>query len=911
MKKMLYSIFALLVCNLASATTYYWIGGTSATSFTSQTLWTTDPVVRTPVGTSGALTIGTTDVFIFDGNNVGGATVVTGAVKLNMSSLNATPFAQLKFINGANVSLGRASTGSSNITLNGDGTSADDLVVDATSTLTLGIDTADHNVQMVFGANATGLISGKVYISPISSTVHTRSYITVPTAGSLVFATGSQCHITDSTVTSGFNASGASSIIFKTGASLYYYSGRSPIGNNSTTQFVVFEPGSNFYIKATNRSYVDGTTLYTSSSWTAGKNFANVYIQNGSTYTSDGAPNKIENFTIDNGCTFITHTSGQTPVLGNLIVEGTFSVPTGSTNGLVMGGNTPQTISGAGSIVVPTFVVCENSDVTLSKNITVNTTTNIVGKINFGTANAISGTSTFISRVNGTAAGVTGTLVAGSYQITGVAGTLSGNTGLTVAGAGIDANTNVVGFSNSNGLLYLSKPILTSGTAVALTFSSVAATLATANPNGFDSLTGCVTVTGTKSFGSGTNYILNAATTHPIGISSTATTSMIVGNITLNASVTTNYNTRVTGTVTLNNGKFTIRPTDTVRVFSGNDIAGFPFSSSKYIVTANSGNNVGVLRIDTFNTVKAFPVGTVTDYLPVKLAPTDFSNFCVSAFQGVTNDATPTGTAFTAGQKTSVVDAVWLINRTKGTGICDVNLYWVSSLEGSDFANFADNQIGISRYDGTNWTTTTALGANNTANFANDTFNVFSAFGVGKLGNLLPVKLSNVNAQVSNNSVNVSWTATNEINIEKYIIEKSIDGRMFSNIGSLISLNNINEKKYSFIENGVAAGNYYYRIVVIGKDGSKQYSNILKISIQTKNAVSVYPNPANNEITIAGITLGSTIQFINILGKIAHQQIVISQAKTIDITQLSTGIWTIKVTQPDGISTTTSFIKIN
>jgi hypothetical protein len=103
-------------------------------------------------------------------------------------------------------------------------------------------------------------------------------------------------------------------VVFKSGSSLYYYSGRSPIGSNQATEFTNFQPGSNLYIRGNNRSYIDGVATYSSSAWTNAKTFANVYlckiIQLGlqMVYLY-----KIENFTIDAGCTFSTHLTGNTP----------------------------------------------------------------------------------------------------------------------------------------------------------------------------------------------------------------------------------------------------------------------------------------------------------------------------------------------------------------------------------------------------------------------------------------------------------------------------------------------------------------------------------------------------------------------------------------------------------------------
>ncbi len=914
MKKVIYTLLFLIATTASYATTYYWIGGlTPSVNYSNNANWTTNPVTRTPVAATGTLVITSTDVLVFDGTNLGGTSVVTGPATVLASG--ADTFGQLKFLNNANITFGRTTTGTTKFTLFGDGTSAPDLIVDATSTLTLGGTISGANVGIILDTvnqNATGSISGNLYMSPLSSNTgpHTASYITAG-AGELVFNSGSACYSSDSTTVSCFNGSTANSVVFKSGASLYYYTGRSPVGKSSTLPFVVFESGSNFYIRGSNVSYVDGTTAYASSSWTSGKTFANVFIQNGATYTADGTVNKIEDFTIDAGCTFFTHLSGQTPVTGNLVVNGALTAPAaGTTNILVLGGNSPQTVSGTGTISVLSFTVCDNSNVALAKNIvTTGTTVNIVGKLDFGATSVISGTASFTSRVAGTAAAATGNTVTGSYQITGASAGLSGLTGLTISGAGIQANTNVIGFGT--GYINLSKPATATATGTALTFASGAATLATANPNGFDSTNGSVTVVGIKSYNSGTNYVINGATTYPFGISSTASAAGIgVGNITLNAAATTNTKIKVAGMLTLNAGKLTIRSSDTVRVLASGDIVGSPFSSTKYIVTDVNGSNSGALRVDSFTVVKLLPIGTAANYLPVTITPsTGYAGFTASVFEGVTADGTLGGTAFTASQKANVVDAVWNVNRVVGSGNTDVTVGWADALEGSNFASLSDAQIGVSRYNSSNWTVANAIAASNTTNTATSTNGSFGPFGVGKSGDILPVKLVNLNASINNNSVAISFDALNETDIEKYAVERSSNGANYSVVGNLPAYNIGGERTYHFTDANVATGTYLYRIAIVDKNGKTSYSQLLKVAISTKLNVSVYPNPANNEIAVSGIVKGSTLQILDISGRIISQQIVNNEAQTINISKLSKGVFVIKTIQPNGVVSNTSFIK--
>ncbi|RZK46532.1 MAG: hypothetical protein EOO94_02550, partial [Pedobacter sp.] len=482
MKKLNFTILLGLLCSLSgfTQTTYYWIGGVGPASFTSDNNWNTQ--LDGSGNSRGVNGSQYTDVLIFDGSNVGGTNPTTGNVFINASS---DTMARMIFQNNINLRFGRSSAGSSSISLQGDGSALPDFVINAGCVVTLG-DLSNFNVRILLGlptvpgSVATGSVSGTLFISPLSQTSHTLSYVTSPAAGAMVFEPGGECHVNDSSSITPFNGSVNNSILFKPGASLHYYGGRSPIGSSGTLQFANFEAGSNFYVKGSNAN-PDGTLIYTGSSWTNQKSLANIFVQNGAIFKADGTIYRIDSVTVDNGASFITHSSGQTPLLGNLVVNGIFGASSGS-NGLVMGGHVPQSISGTGSIDIPNFVVANYSDVTLSSTITVSSSSNIVGKINFGTTGRIAGAGSFTARVASTGASGTGSATAGSYQLSFPAP--SSINGYAVSGPGLSPNTNVIGFGASANLIYLSKPALSSQ-AGTYSFTTDTATLQTANANGF------------------------------------------------------------------------------------------------------------------------------------------------------------------------------------------------------------------------------------------------------------------------------------------------------------------------------------------------------------------------------------------------------------------------------------------
>jgi hypothetical protein len=732
MKRNLLLLLLLTIAGLGySQTTYYWVGGAGPVSFTANANWNTTLDGTGTTRTASAAN----DILIFDGSNIGGTSAATGTV---IATATSASFGQLKLQNGANVNLGRSAAGSATLTLTGDGTAATDLVVEAGCTLTLGSAVYNYDVNMVVTANATAFVSGTVYLSPLSTSVHTRSFITAAAAGNVVFASGSACHITDSTATSGFNASVASGVLFKTGASLYYYTGRSPIGNNSTTQFTNFEPGSNLYFMQSNVSYSDGTTAYASSSWVNQKTLANVFVRNGSVVKADGSVNKIENFSIDNTSSFITHTSGNTAILGNLMVDGSLNGPTGSSNVIVIGGNTQQTIGGTGSIEIPSITIANHSDVVLMNSVSVINAANIYGKLNFGASHQIKGAGSFTSRVNASATSVTGNTVAGSYVVTGVGGTIASVVGLKIQSNGIDANTNIVGFSTGSATLNLSQPATATTTGTTFIFSSDTATLVTANPNGLDSLSGSVVVTNTKAFQSGTNYIINAATTSPFGINSGETGTFInSGFVEINAAVTVNRKLNIWNHLTIND-KLTLLPLDTVHIRSGAILKG-SFGTSSYIATGYNVSNgtQALLQYDAVSSNITLPIGTNNYYLPVTITPTGSTDITASVFQGITKEGTLNGTPFIGSEKLTVVNAVWQINRLNGTGNADLQLNWNSALEGATFTTLPDTDIGLITNNGSSWSLPSGT-ANNSTNTVTATITNFGSFSVGAVPQVDP-----------------------------------------------------------------------------------------------------------------------------------------------------------------------------
>jgi hypothetical protein len=170
------------------------------------------------------------------------------------------------------------------------------------------------------------------------------------------------------------------------------------------------------------------------------------------------------------------------------------------------------------------------------------------------------------------------------------------------------------------------------------------------------------------------------------------------------------------------------------------------------------------------------------------------------------------------------------------------------------------------------------------------------------LNGLLPANEIKFYAKQIKNFVELKWQSTTEIGITKFIVQRSDDGINFYDIvnKSTIGIDNTAyaDKDFKAIENIV-----FYRLKSLHVDGSFAYSNIEKIT-STKNniSLSVYPNPAGNNVTVkfeSLVTDNYTLQIFDAKGSLVHTKKVFLQAGTsimpININYFKAGIYNVSL----------------
>ncbi len=149
----------------------------------------------------------------------------------------------------------------------------------------------------------------------------------------------------------------------------------------------------------------------------------------------------------------------------------------------------------------------------------------------------------------------------------------------------------------------------------------------------------------------------------------------------------------------------------------------------------------------------------------------------------------------------------------------------------------------------------------------------------------LPVKIVSFTAKAISKKALLHWQVAEQINIKKYVVEKSTDNKNWQGIGDV----NVSKSDYDFTDENLFSGINYYRIKANDFDGSYTYSNVQSLVFNgNKNLFTLIPNPAKDEVKIAfdKYINNATIKITDLLGKVVFTQ-NISKAVSVSVNTTS------------------------
>lgn len=161
---------------------------------------------------------------------------------------------------------------------------------------------------------------------------------------------------------------------------------------------------------------------------------------------------------------------------------------------------------------------------------------------------------------------------------------------------------------------------------------------------------------------------------------------------------------------------------------------------------------------------------------------------------------------------------------------------------------------------------------------------------------VLPIELLSFDASC-NESVELKWQTSSEINNDYFVIEKSYNAAVWYEVGIVEGSGN-SEKiiEYSWEENITNLSNSYYRLKQVDYDGYYSFSNYINVFCEERNlSVDVFPNPVQDILNIR--LNSSSFEQVNINLYSSIGQIVVSEKfhdsnlAKIDLSNLNSGVY--------------------
>ncbi len=227
----------------------------------------------------------------------------------------------------------------------------------------------------------------------------------------------------------------------------------------------------------------------------------------------------------------------------------------------------------------------------------------------------------------------------------------------------------------------------------------------------------------------------------------------------------------------------------------------------------------------------------------------------------------------------------------KGDSIINVN-----GIYGTKASESSSNKIGA-KYNAKSWSDNSGnfwfYGGygfgNTTAGYLNDLWRL----GVASL----PIVLNKFNVARNVTSAILYWSTVSEINNKYFEVQRSIDGKQFSAIGITEAKGFASE--YLYKDEKPFVGINYYRLKQVDIDGKFSFSETKSVKFDGDGKLSfvMYPNPTKEKVNVFVNAFSGKGEIIitDISGKQIQQQVLVIGNNTIEIKNLSKGIYFVNI----------------
>lgn len=172
------------------------------------------------------------------------------------------------------------------------------------------------------------------------------------------------------------------------------------------------------------------------------------------------------------------------------------------------------------------------------------------------------------------------------------------------------------------------------------------------------------------------------------------------------------------------------------------------------------------------------------------------------------------------------------------------------------------------------------------------------------MSSVLPIEFISFKPKFKNdNSVVLTWKTASEYNNDYFEVQRSVDTETWESIGCVKGNGNSHwVSTYTFTDDHPYPGFSYYKLKQMDFDHKFRYSIIASVKtdtnqIETKENITVYANPANNElwVKIDNKTKDSDMQIYNFSGQNILNSSISKSEQSIDLKEYPEGMYIVIV----------------
>lgn len=184
-------------------------------------------------------------------------------------------------------------------------------------------------------------------------------------------------------------------------------------------------------------------------------------------------------------------------------------------------------------------------------------------------------------------------------------------------------------------------------------------------------------------------------------------------------------------------------------------------------------------------------------------------------------------------------------------------------------------------------------------------------FGLGNTAT--PVTLMGFEVHKKANTALLAWATATEEQNRGFNVERSGDGRTWSNIGFVTSLSENGKStlklEYDYTDNNPLNGRNYYRLKQVDHNGSYAYSDVRMLTFDKGTTIDIYPNPATSAINLSGLSGNEHIYLFDVSGRVVKHLKADNAMVQIPLNNLDEGMYQVKIVDQEGSTSAHKIMK--